>query len=153
MPMELRRDSSSSTHISLNPFHHLSMLWTGANPESAASDEEALLNKYVFSPFKLMRVPVKLSSLGLGTQQINTLEINGDEKTSGVPIVWLHGAGVARTTRLQLRGWGVGGLLSSRRQSEREANLWAERPSAHEQVSASRPSTRCVVDETLENQT
>ena len=66
---------------------------------------------------------------------------------------WLHGAGVARTTRLQLRGWGVGGLLRSRRQSEREANLWAERPSAHEQVSASRPSTRCVVDETLENQT
>lgn len=60
----------------------------------AVAAEEALLRKFVHSPFKLGRVAVKLPHLGLGTQYINTLDINGDEHDTGtVPIVWAHGAG------------------------------------------------------------
>merc|ERR1719353_863521 len=60
----------------------------------AVAAEEALLRKFVRSPFKLGRVAIKLPQLGLGTQYINTLEINGDEHDADtVPIVWAHGAG------------------------------------------------------------
>ena len=65
---------------------------------------------------------------------------------------WLDGAGVVRTTRLQPSdgGWGASSAAAV---SPSEKQICGprrdERPSAHYQVSASRPSTRCVVDETL----
>ncbi len=74
--------------FSLNPMP----LWTGSSWNSAISDEKNLIGRYVHSPYKLGRVAVDLPTLGLGRQYMNTLDVHPDV-TTGVPIVWLHGAG------------------------------------------------------------
>ena len=92
-------DADKDAHLSprhagllINPFRHLNTLWTGASEERSISDESALLQRYVRLPYKLGRVPVALPSLGLGTQYINTIDINS-AITDEPPLVWLHGAG------------------------------------------------------------
>lgn len=74
--------------FSLNPMP----LWTGSSHNSAILDEKNLISRYVHSPYKLGRVAVDLPTLGLGTQYMNTLDVHPDV-TTGVPILWLHGAG------------------------------------------------------------
>lgn len=69
----------------------LHSLWTGVSVDQAAQAEEALLRKYVSTPFKVSRVPVQLPQLGLGTQRIATVELNPD--APGPVIIWAHGAG------------------------------------------------------------
>ena len=69
----------------------MSWIWTGTSWNDAIAAEKKLLRRYVREPFRLGRVPVSLPSLGLGTQYMNTLEINPN--ATGVPILWLHGAG------------------------------------------------------------
>jgi pimeloyl-ACP methyl ester carboxylesterase len=71
-----------------SPIHEL---WTGCDVEAASVAEATLLRRYVRTPFEIRRVPVDLSQLGLGTQYINTLELNPD--APGPAIVWAHGAG------------------------------------------------------------
>lgn len=82
-----------TAEYSFNPLTHFSALWTGASKLRAIADEEALLRAFVRSPFKLGRVPIDVTSLGLGRQYINTVDVNPDADSSTVPIVWLHGAG------------------------------------------------------------
>lgn len=65
--------------------------WTGCGCKEAAAAEEALLARFVKSPYSLSRVPIDLPGLGLGRQYIATLEINPD--AVGPAIVWAHGAG------------------------------------------------------------
>lgn len=66
----------------------LRKLWTGCSEEQAQAAQEALLRRFVTSPFTLRNVPVELSS---GTEHIATLEMNPD--APGPAIVWAHGAG------------------------------------------------------------
>ena len=83
---------------SLNPLTYLSMAWTGTSPRDAIDSEQALLSTYVKTPFELGRVPINMSSIGLGRQYINMVSFNPDVKPPEAaddppPIVWLHGAG------------------------------------------------------------
>lgn len=81
-----------SAGIPLNPLTLLSSAWTGTTMKHAIDCESELLRRFVKTPFKLGRVGINLPTLGLGKQYINTIELNS-EVTTGVPIVWLHGAG------------------------------------------------------------
>jgi pimeloyl-ACP methyl ester carboxylesterase len=75
-----------------DPLDALCGLWTGSSTAGAIASEERLLRRYVTSPWRLGRVRINLTELGLGEQYINTLVVNPDVK-SGTPIVWTHGAG------------------------------------------------------------
>lgn len=69
-------------------------MWAAASVEGAITAEEKLLRRHVRSPFQLGRVAVDLPTLGLGTQYINTLDVNPDVGSDGkVPLVLTHGAG------------------------------------------------------------
>ena len=69
----------------------LHSLWTGCGPEAATAAQQALLERYVSTPFSLRHIPIRLPTLRLGTQQIATFEMNAD--APGPVIVWAHGAG------------------------------------------------------------
>ena len=79
---------------SLNPAKLIFETYTGTDPAAAMEAEQELLSFGVKTPFKLGRVPVDMSHLGLGTQHIATLELNPD--APGPAIVWAHGAGKCR---------------------------------------------------------
>lgn len=76
---------------SLNPAKLIFEMYTGTDPAAAMAAEQELLSFGVKTPFKLGRVPVDMSHIGLGTQHIATLELNPD--APGPAIVWAHGAG------------------------------------------------------------
>ena len=83
---------------SLNPLSYIGMAWTGTSPRDAIDSEHALLSRYVKTPFELGRVPINMSSIGLGKQYINMISFNPDveppkSEEDPHPIVWLHGAG------------------------------------------------------------
>ena len=68
----------------------LHSLWTGCGPEAATAAQQALLERYVSTPFSLRHIPIRLPTLRLGTQQIATFEMNAD--APGPVVVWAHGA-------------------------------------------------------------
>jgi len=67
-------------------------VWAGASTSRAQAAEEALFKRHIKSPWHLGRVAIDLPDLGLGTQYINTLEVN-PSCTDVPPIVLTHGAG------------------------------------------------------------
>ena len=73
------------------PSELMRIAWTGTDLTSSLEAEQALLDRYVRTPFTLSHVPIDLPELNLGTERIRTLELNADAE--GVPIVWMHGAG------------------------------------------------------------
>lgn len=89
----------AAAHVAdwLNPAKLAHESYVGTNPAEAAAAENALLSRYVKTPFTLSQVAIDLSNLGLGTQHIATLELNAD--APGPALVWAHGAGAAL-------GWG-----------------------------------------------
>ena len=69
----------------------LHSLWTGCDPEAATAAQQALLERFVRTPFSLRHVPIHLPTLRLATQLIATFEMNAD--APGPVVVWAHGAG------------------------------------------------------------
>jgi len=81
----------SSYNDVLNPLRWASRIWTGSSTADSITSEERLLKRFVRSPHRLGRVAIDVSQIGLGTQHINTLEVNPE--AGGTPLVWAHGAG------------------------------------------------------------
>ena len=76
---------------SFSPLELVSNVWTGVSTERFVAAEEALLRRFVRTPFTLGRVAIELPELELGEQHIATIDINAD--APGVPIVLAHGHG------------------------------------------------------------
>ena len=66
------------------PSELMRIAWTGTDLTSSLEAEQALLDRYVRTPFTLSHVPIDLPELNLGTERIRTLELNADAE--GVPI-------------------------------------------------------------------
>ena len=86
-----RAHATNASDFTYNPFKLANTAWTGASKKAAKVAEEALLSKWVKSPYTLGKVSIDLPQLGLGVQKINTLDVNSD--ADGVPLVLTHGAG------------------------------------------------------------
>lgn len=82
-----------SAPYNYNPFRLASNAWTGASEAAAVEAEKALFSKWVKSPHVVGHTAIELPQLGLGTQYINTLDVNSDVQNGPVPIVLTHGAG------------------------------------------------------------